>query len=85
MVEHEGTAPSPTIGPLMKQRTAGIVLVSALSVGAVSTLALTPALAATTQAASHRLTDLKTAEASYQAALYATAQTNRQSLVNFLS
>jgi flagellar hook-associated protein 3 FlgL len=31
------------------------------------------------------LTDLKTAETSYQAALYATAQTNRQSLVNFLS
>jgi flagellar hook-associated protein 3 FlgL len=31
------------------------------------------------------LTDLKTAESSYQAALYATAQTNRQSLVNFLS
>lgn len=31
------------------------------------------------------LTDLKTAEASYQAALYATAQTSRQSLVNFLS
>lgn len=31
------------------------------------------------------LTDLKTAESSYQAALYSTAQTNRQSLVNFLS
>jgi flagellar hook-associated protein 3 FlgL len=31
------------------------------------------------------LTDLKTAESSYQAALYATAQTNRQSLVSFLS
>jgi hypothetical protein len=31
------------------------------------------------------LTDLKTAESSDRAALYATAQTNRQSLVNFLS
>ncbi|BEP14242.1 flagellin [Acidothermaceae bacterium B102] len=30
------------------------------------------------------LTDLKTAESSYQAALYATAQTNRLSLVSFL-
>jgi flagellar hook-associated protein 3 FlgL len=31
------------------------------------------------------LTDLKTAESSYQSALYATAQTNQQSLVSFLS
>jgi flagellar hook-associated protein 3 FlgL len=31
------------------------------------------------------LTDLKTAEASYQSALYATAQTNRETLVSFLS
>ena len=31
------------------------------------------------------LTDLKTAESSYQAALYATSQTDRQSLVSFLS
>jgi flagellar hook-associated protein 3 FlgL len=31
------------------------------------------------------LTDLKTAESSYQSALYATAQTNRETLVSFLS
>jgi hypothetical protein len=44
----------------MKKRAASLVLVSAMGVGAVSTLALTPASAAT-QAASQRLTDLKNA------------------------
>lgn len=49
----------------MKKRIASVVLVSAMGVGAVSTVALTPALAATagsaTDAASSRLSDLKTA------------------------
>lgn len=45
----------------MKKRVASVVLVSALGVGAVSTLALTPALAVTGAQASHRLTDLKNA------------------------
>ncbi|MCW2544582.1 MAG: hypothetical protein JWM40_2134 [Frankiales bacterium] len=46
----------------MKKRAASIVLVSAMGVGAVSGLALTPALAATAQqAASNRLTEIKNA------------------------
>ncbi|MGB8650358.1 MAG: hypothetical protein WCD35_06815 [Mycobacteriales bacterium] len=44
----------------MNKRVASLVLVSAMGVGAVSTLALTPASAAT-QAVSQRLTDLKNA------------------------
>ena len=47
----------------MNKRIASVVLVSAMGVGAVSTLALTPALAETgvATAASHRLTNLKNA------------------------
>lgn len=45
----------------MKKRVASVVLVSAMGVGAVSSLALTPALAATGAQASQRLTDIKNA------------------------
>jgi hypothetical protein len=46
----------------MKKRAASIVLVSAMGVGAVSSLALTPAFAATAQqATSNRLTEIKNA------------------------
>lgn len=46
----------------MKNRVVGVVLVSALGVGAVSTVALTPAVAATAQeATTKRLTDLRDA------------------------
>jgi uncharacterized protein YidB (DUF937 family) len=45
----------------MKKRVASVVLVSAMGVGAVSSLALTPAFAATSEAANQRLTDIKSA------------------------
>jgi hypothetical protein len=45
----------------MKKRVASVVLVSAMGVGAVSSLALTPAFAATSATASQRLTDIKNA------------------------
>ena len=63
----EGDRPSPRRDshmntPVhMKKRVTGIVLVSAMGVGAVSTLALTPALAATTATASNRLTEISNA------------------------
>jgi uncharacterized protein YidB (DUF937 family) len=45
----------------MKKRVASVVLVSAMGVGGVSSLALTPAFAATQAATSQRLTDIKNA------------------------
>jgi hypothetical protein len=45
----------------MKKRAASLVLVSAMGVGAVSSMALTPAFAATSAATSQRLTDIKNA------------------------